>query len=80
MSTAELKSSIAQLIKGTTDNSLLELVYELLSKASDTDKDWYDKLSPQAKASIQQGIEDADNNRFVAYSEVKVKIDKLLGR
>ena len=43
-------------------------------------EDWYEKLSPQAKASIQKGIKDADNNRFVPYSEVKAKLDKLLGR
>jgi hypothetical protein len=80
MGTTELKSSITRLIKGTTDNSLLELVYELLSKANTNGDDWYDSLSPKAKASIQKGIEDADNGRFVPHSEVKAKIDKLLGR
>ena len=80
MGTRELKSSITQLIKGTTDNSLLELFYELLSKANTNGDDWYDSLSPGAKASIQKGIEDADNGRFVSHSEVEAKIDKLLGR
>lgn len=80
MSTAELKSSIARLVKGTTDNSLLEAVYALLSRANNDSDDWYENLSPQAKASIQRGIEDADNGRFVPDSEVKAKIDKLLGR
>lgn len=80
MSTAELKSTIAQLVKNTTDTSLLEAVYALLSKSSDDSDSWYDNLSPQAKASIQRGISDADNGHFVSHSEVKAKIDKLLGR
>lgn len=80
MSTAELKSNIAQLIKQTTDTSLLEAIYALLSQADSSSDDWYENLSPQAKASIQRGIEDGDNGRFVPYTEVKAKIDKLLGR
>lgn len=80
MGTTELKSSIAQLLKGTTDHSLLEVVYALLSKANIDNDDWYENLSPEAKASIQRGIDDADNGRFVPYSEVKSKLDQLLGR
>ncbi|MNK25829.1 hypothetical protein D3C87_441570 [compost metagenome] len=80
MGTAELKSNIAQLIQKTTNTSLLEAVYALLSEADSSDTNWYENLSPKAKASIQRGIEDADNGRFVSHTEVKAKIDKLLGR
>ena len=80
MGTAELKSNIAQLIRKTTDTSLLEAIYALLSKADKDPDDWYEALSPEAKASIQRGIEDADNGRFVSHADVKAKIDQLLGR
>ncbi|MES2800198.1 MAG: hypothetical protein V4638_09300 [Bacteroidota bacterium] len=81
MSTSELKLNLHQLIDGVSDSSILEAVYTLLSKASaGSEDDWYESLSDKAKASIQQGIEDADNKRFVPYSEVKAKADKVLGR
>ena len=80
MSTVELKLSLHQLIDGVSDDSILEAVYTLLSKASLNQSDAYDILSKEAKASIQRGINDADNGRFVTQSEVKAKVDKLLGR
>lgn len=81
MSTAELKISLHQLIDGVSDNSVLEAVYTLLSKATaNQEEDWYNSLSDEAKASIQRGIDDANNGRFVPHSEVKAKVDKLLGR
>lgn len=80
MGRAELKSNITQLLKQTTDVPLLEAIYALLSKANSGSDDWYENLTPQAKASIQRGIEDANNGRFVPDSEVKAKIDQLLGR
>lgn len=80
MGTAELKSNITQLVKTTTDNTLLEAIYALLSKANSDTDNWYENLSAENKASIQKGLDDADNGRFVDYSEVKAKVDKLLGR
>lgn len=80
MSTVELKLSLHQLIDGVSDDSILEAVYTLLSKASLNQLDAYDLLSEESKSSIQRGIEDADNGRFVTQSEVKAKVDKLLGR
>lgn len=80
MSTVELKLSLHQLIDGVSDDSILEAVYTLLSKATLNQEDSYSLLSEEAKASIQRGIDDADNGRFVTQSEVKAKVDKLLGR
>jgi hypothetical protein len=81
MSTAELKLSLHELIEGTTDSSVLEAVFTLLSKVnSNYEDDWYSNLSDEAKASIQRGLDDAKNKRFVPYSEIKAKANKLLGR
>lgn len=79
MGTAELKTSINQLLQGITDDSVLKAVYTLLSRVS-VEADWYDELSDESKASIQRGIEDAENGRFVPQSDVQAKVDKLLGR
>jgi hypothetical protein len=81
MSTAELKLSLHELIEGTTDNSVLEAVFTLLSKVNSNDEDdWYSNLSDEAKASIERGLDDVKNKRFVPYSEIKAKANKLLGR
>ncbi|MFT5778070.1 MAG: putative transcriptional regulator [Crocinitomicaceae bacterium] len=81
MSTSELKSNLHQLIDGITDNSVLQAVHTLLSKASTSnDKDWYESLSDDHKASIQKGLDDANEGNFVPYEQVQAKADKLLGR
>ena len=79
MGTAELKTSINQLLQGITDDSVLKAVYTLLSRVS-VEADWYDELSDESKVSIQRGIGDAENGRFVSQSDVQAKVDKLLGR
>lgn len=80
MDTVKLKLRLHQLIDDVSDDSILEAVYTLLSKASLNQLDAYDLFSEEAKSSIQRGIDDADNGRFVTQSEVKAKVDKLLGR
>ena len=79
MGTAELKTNINQLLNGINDDSLLQAVYTLLSKATAND-DWYDNLPKEAKESIRRGIKDADNKRFVDQKDVQSKVDQLLGR
>jgi len=79
MSTAELRANIYQLLQSVNDDSLLQAIYALLSKAENND-DWYDNLSIEAKASIQRGIEDADNRNFVSQEEITAKVNKLLKR
>lgn len=82
MSTSELKLSITRLVKGTNDNSLLEAIYTLLSKATENQEaDWYTSLSEEAKASIGRGIEDVNNGRAVPHEDamkrISTKIDRL---
>lgn len=81
MSEVELKLSLHQMIDGVTDTRVLEAVYTLLSKATaNSEDDWYNSLTDEAKASIDRGLDDANNKRFVPYSDIKAKADKLLGR
>lgn len=81
MGTAELKLNLHKLIDGVQDNSILEAVYTLLSKANvNTEDDWYNSLPDEIKASIERGISEADNKQYVPYTEVKAKVNKLFGR
>ena len=81
MSTVELKLSLHQLIDGVSDNSVLEAVYTLLSKATaNQEADWYNSLSDEDKASIELGIQQADRGEFISHKQVMLEVDKLLGR
>ena len=81
MGSAELKSSLHQLIDGVTDTNLLEAVYALLSKAgSNVDTDWFDLLSDQQKSSIFRGLEDLKNGRIVSNDIALTKISQKIAR
>ncbi len=81
MSTVDLKLSLHQLIDGVSDNSVLEAVYTLLSKATaNQEENWYNSLSDKDKASIELGIQQADKGESIPHEQVMSEIDKLLGR
>ncbi len=81
MSSVDLKLSLHQLIDGVSDNSVLEAVYTLLSKAtSNQEENWYNSLSDKDKASIELGIQQADKGESIPHEQVMSEIDKLLGR
>jgi hypothetical protein len=81
MSTVELKLSLHQLIDGVSDNSVLEAVYTLLSKATaNQQEDWYHSLSDEDKAAIELGIQQADRGESTPHKQVMLEVDKLLGR
>lgn len=79
MSTVDLKLSLHQLIDGVSDNSVLEAVYTLLSKATaNQEENWYNSLSDKDKASIELGIQQADKGESIPHEQVMSEIDKLL--
>ena len=81
MSTADLRMSIAQLLNGINDDSVLQAVYTLLSKSTASqDSNWYNSLSKEDKALIEVGIQQADNGELIPNDEVMREVDKLLGR
>lgn len=63
MSTAELKISINQLLQGINDDSLLQAIYTLLSKASSNSKDWADELPSHILDELLLSIEEAENGK-----------------
>jgi predicted transcriptional regulator len=81
MSTADLKLNLHQLIDGVSDNSVLEAVYTLLSKAiANQDEDWYDLLSEKEKAAIKRGLEDLENRRSVTHESAMKRISEKVSR
>lgn len=81
MSTAELKTSLHQLIDVTTDSSVLKAVYTLLSKAVKAEaEDWYDELSDEEKASIQRGLDDLNHGRTATHEEAMKRVNDKISR
>ena len=71
MSTAEVKLQLFRLIDKTNDTSVLNKIYTFLSKAtSKNDADWWDSISQEEKASIEEGIAQADRGEVVPLSKV----------
>ena len=80
MSTADLKLNLHQLIDGVSDNSVLEAVYTLLSKATANQEDWYDSLSEKEKASIERGLEDLKNGHTLTHEDAMKRISDKVSR
>lgn len=75
MSTTELKLHLHQLIDGITDNSVLQAVHALLSKAS-TDEDWWNDLSEESKKKTLESLEQAKNGETLSHSDVMKRMSK----
>ena len=80
MSTADLKLNLHQLIDGVSDNSVLEAVYTLLSKATANQDDWYSSLPEKDKASIDRGLDDLNNHRAVSHEAAMKRISEKVSR
>ncbi|MFT5778065.1 MAG: hypothetical protein ACI837_001013 [Crocinitomicaceae bacterium] len=74
MSTAELRSSINELLKGITDESILEAVHLLLSKTSvNSGKDWTEDIPKELEESILRGLHQADKGQTIPHEVVMEK-------
>ena len=76
MSTAELKSNLHKLIDGINDSQTLKAIYTLLSKKDTTDVDFWDELSDEQKAEIEEAIAQADRGELIPHKEVMAEIKK----
>jgi predicted transcriptional regulator len=81
MKTAEVKSNLHQIIDSINDNSLIIWVYSILSKLilkKDT-ADFWETLSPEEKASIEEGIAEADRGELIPHENVLNEIKAKYG-
>lgn len=75
MNTAELKSHLHQLIDGITDNSVLQEVNTLLSKAT-SDQGWWNDLSEESKRKTQESLEQAKKGETLSHREAIQRMSK----
>ncbi len=60
----------------TADEKVVKMVYAM--PEVDAQKDWWDDVSDEAKASIERGLKDADVRRVTSHKEVMKKYKKWL--
>ena len=58
------KIALAQLLLQTEDFTIIEKVKAIFKMEK---KDWWDELSEEQKAEIEEGLRDADEGRVVPY-------------
>ena len=61
----------------TADEKVAKIVYAIPEEV-DAQKDWWDDVSDEAKASIERGLKDADAGRVTSNKEVMKKYKKWL--
>ena len=55
MSTAELKSTLHNLIDTINDSKTLNAIYALISKKTKQEIDWWETISEEERAAIEEG-------------------------
>lgn len=60
----------------TADEKVVRMIYAMLEV--NAEKDWWDDLSDEAKASIERGLKDAETGNVTPHKEVMKKYKKWL--
>ncbi len=75
MSSAELKLQLYRLIDSTNDTSLLKKIYASLFKTiTKKEVDFWDELSEEQKAEIEESIAQADRGEVIPHEQAMKEI------
>lgn len=72
MSTAELKYNLVKLIESINDSQMLQAIYTLLSNKGSVD--FWDELSAEQKAAIEESISELDRGEGIPHEQVMKEI------
>ena len=78
MNVFELKSDLHHLIDKINDKRILSAVRTILSKQTEQSSDWWDTISDEERAEIEQGLTEADRGEVIPHEEVMGKYKKWL--
>ena len=79
MATYTLRYTIHKLIENIEDETILLDVLKLLEKKTEIEKkDWWDLISEEEKAAIEEGIAQADRGEIIPHEEVMAKYKRWL--
>jgi predicted transcriptional regulator len=78
MDIVELRTDLHNMIDKISDSNVLNAVKTLLSGKTATQSDWWDTISDEEKAEIEQGLAEADRGEVIPHEEVMKKYEKWL--
>lgn len=65
------KIEIAQLVLNETSEVVLKKIKAILTREN---SDWWDEISDEERAQIQEGINQADRGELISHQEVREKL------
>jgi len=78
MNTEDKKEDILQKIKSTTDEKLIEEVYNLLHESNLLDEVQINELPKELRQKINRALDDYKNGRYITHDQMKQKVDQWL--
>ena len=78
MDVIELRTDLHNMIDKITDSNILSAVKTLLSGKTAKQTDWWDTISDEERAEIEQGLAEADRGEVIPHEEVMSKYKKWL--
>ncbi|MES2591593.1 MAG: hypothetical protein V4608_06890 [Bacteroidota bacterium] len=72
MSTTELKYNLFKVIDSINDNKALKDIYSFITKKADVD--FWDELSDEQRAAIEESIAELDNGKGIPHEQVMKEI------
>jgi predicted transcriptional regulator len=69
MDYSELKSELHRMIDSVNDEETLYQIRSILERQTEPEHDWYDDISDEMRAAIEEGIADADAGRVFSHDE-----------
>jgi len=78
MDVIELRTELHNMIDKISDRNILDAVKTLLSGKATTATDWWDTISDEERAEIEQGLAEADRGEVIPHEEVMEKYKKWL--
>jgi len=78
MDVIELRTDLHNMIDKITESEVLNAVKTLLKGKTARQDDWWDTISDEERAEIEEGVSEADRGEVVPHEEVMEKYSKWL--
>ena len=78
MDVVELRTDLHNMIDKITDSNILNALKIILSSKSLSQADWWETISDEERAEIEQGLKEAEKGELVSHEEVMTKYKKWL--
>jgi len=76
MNTEDKKEEILQKLRSTTDEQLIEEVYELLNTDAVIEDIQINKLPQELQNKINRALDDFKNGRYITHDQMKQKVEQ----